>query len=179
MPDNEEPTTELPPVQPAPVAAVAPPVVVTPAPAVAEHKGHSTTKVLLAAGAGALVVFLIAAAGIIGFAVGKHANHEGGPRPMRVERMMDSPGGRGGPGSQGMPGNQGMQGNQGMPGMPGLQGNQDGPGTGRGPGGMWNQQGQQGGSQSAPQGQQGTLPQFPGMPGQQSGGMMGQLPSQR
>ena len=67
MPDNEEPTTELPPVQPAPVAAVAPPVVVTPAPAVAEHKGHSTMKVLLAAGAGALVVFLIAAAGIIGF----------------------------------------------------------------------------------------------------------------
>ncbi len=159
MPDNEEPTpdatTELPPVQPVPVAAVAPPVAVAPAPVVVDKpSGHSTTKVLLAAGAGALVVFLIAAAGILGYAIGTHSNNEGGIRPARLAQLQENLGNQYGQRGQDGP---------------------FGPGMGRGPGYMGNQQ--QGGSQSYPQGQQGTMPQFPVMPGQQSGGMMGQVPS--
>lgn len=157
MPDNEEPsndaTTELPPVEQAPVAPPTP-VAVTPTPVVVEQpKGHSTTKVLLAAGAGALVVFLIAAAGIVGYAIGSH--DDGGIRPARLAQLQEHLGGQNG--SDGQRG----------PGM-----------MGGGPGFMWNQQGQQG-SQSYPQGQQGTVPQFPGVPGQQSGGITGQVPSQQ
>ncbi|MDP2014010.1 MAG: hypothetical protein Q8L05_07275, partial [Actinomycetota bacterium] len=94
MPDNEEAptdaTSELPPVQPAPAASVAPPATAAPAPVVVDQpSGHSTTKVLLAAGAGALVVFLIAAAGIVGYAIGTHSNDDGGMRPARMAQMQE------------------------------------------------------------------------------------------
>jgi len=156
MPDNEEnptdSTTELPSVEAAPAATPAPAAVIAPAAVVAARPTqHSTTRVILAAGAGALVVFLIAAAGFIGFAIGSHSDRDGGIRPARMAQLQENLGGQSG---------------------------QYGPGMGHGQGFGWHQQGQQGGSQSYPQGQQGTMPQFPGQPGQSSGGMMGQVPSQ-
>ncbi|MDO9486667.1 MAG: hypothetical protein Q7K25_11480 [Actinomycetota bacterium] len=135
MPDNDEstnePTTELPPVALAAVAPTTPVVVEQPS-------GHSNTRVLLAAGAGALVVFLIAAAGILGYVVGSHSNDEGGDRPARFAQMQDNfrdqyeqrgPGMGRGPGW--MWHQQGEQGQQGMPPFPGQQG--------QGPGGMMGQ----------------------------------------
>lgn len=156
MPDNEETptdaTTELPSVEaepdavPAPAAAIAPAAVVSKTPT-----QHSTTRVILASGAGALVVFLIAAAGFVGFAIGSHSDRDGGIRPARMAQLQEKLGDPSG---------------------------QYGPGMDHGPGFRWNEQGQQGGSQSYPQGQQGPMPQFPGQPGQSSGGMMGQVPAQ-
>ena len=127
MADNEEPiyaeTTELPQVAPVPTAATAPTAAAPPV-VVEQPTGHSTTRVLLAAGAGALLVFLIAAAGIVGYLVGSHSGHDGGIRPARMAQLQGGQGGPayGGPGMRWHP--QGVPG--GMPQFPGMPGQQPG-----------------------------------------------------